>query len=103
MDCIYFQVMQTYSNTDHLGFNEVLGEKVRWELHKDGVCCFQQILEAAPHQTAAIQPFTYLTNHPSKTKKDELIRDVLLCTPTHGHTGVGWPATTCFVQTLDAI
>ena len=25
-----------------------LGEKDRWELHKNAVCCFEQILEAAP-------------------------------------------------------
>ena len=32
--------------------------------------------------------------------KNKLIADVLLLTPTHGHTSVGWPVT---VQTLDAL
>ena len=30
------------------------GEKARGKLQKDGVCCFQQILEAAPHKTAVV-------------------------------------------------
>ena len=35
--------------------------------------------------------------------KDELINDVLLGTPTHGHTSIGQPTKTyiCFVRTLD--
>ena len=43
---------------DHLDFNEIFGEKARWELHKDAVCCFEQILEAALQKTAAIWPLT---------------------------------------------
>ena len=30
------------------------GEKARWELNKNTMCCFKQILEATPHQTAAV-------------------------------------------------
>ena len=30
------------------------GEKVRYELQNTAVCCFEQILEAAPHKTGAI-------------------------------------------------
>ena len=30
----------------------------RRKLHKNATCCFQQNLEAAPHQTAAEQPRT---------------------------------------------
>ena len=42
---------------------------LRWmrEQHKDAVCCFEEILEAAPHKTAAVQPLTsHLVNHPNK-------------------------------------
>ena len=45
-------------------------KKVRWELHKDAGYCFEQILEAIPNKTAAVQPLTsHLKNHPSKTNK----------------------------------
>ena len=30
------------------------GEKARWELHNDAASCFEQILKAAPHKTAAV-------------------------------------------------
>ena len=51
----------------HLDFTKTLGEKVRYELHKDVAGCFEQILEAAPYKTAAIRPLTsYLTNHATK-------------------------------------
>ena len=36
-------------------------EKARWELHKDAVCCFEQILEAAPHKTAIVRPLTSIS------------------------------------------
>ena len=68
------------------------GEKAWCEVLKNVACCFEQIMEAALHKTAAIWPFTsHLTNHPikmSKTgwnccrNKDELITNV-------GHTSVG--------------
>ena len=49
----------------HLDFNEI-----EWELHKDALCYFKQILEAVSFQTAAVWPLTfYLTNHSSKTSK----------------------------------
>ena len=41
-----------------------LEKKDRWELHKNATFCFEQILEAAPHKTAAVEPLTsHLTNH----------------------------------------
>ena len=44
--------------------------KVRWKLHKNTVCYFEQILEAAPYKTSAVQPLTsHLTNDSSKTRK----------------------------------
>ena len=84
-------------------FNKTPREKARWELHKDAACCFEQLLEAAPHITAAVWPLTsHLTNHSRHARydgycwrsKDELISDILLWTPTHGHTRVGRPAKT---------
>ena len=45
----------------HVNFNKALKEKDRWELHKDVQCCFEQILEAAPHKAAA----TCLSSHKS--------------------------------------
>ena len=72
----------------------MLEAKARWELHKDAVCCFEQILEAAPHKTATVlPPASHLTSHPIKTRhaghcKDGLISDVLLLSSTHGHTSL---------------
>ena len=44
------------------------GEKAQWELHKNAVFCFEQILETVPDKIAAVRPFTsYLKNHPNKT------------------------------------
>ena len=46
------------------------GEKTRWELNKEAACCFEQILEAAPHKTAAVRPLTsHLTKHSNNTSK----------------------------------
>ena len=44
----------------HLDSNEKHEVKARWEHHKNATCCFEQILEAAPHKTATVQPFTLL-------------------------------------------
>ena len=30
------------------------GEKARWELHKNAICFFEQILEVVPFKTAAV-------------------------------------------------
>ena len=46
------------------------GEKDKWELHKNATCCFEEILEATLHKTAAVQPSSsYLKNHSSKMNK----------------------------------
>ena len=46
-----------------------LGEKTRWELHKDAACCFELILKSGHYKTA-IQPLTsHLTIHISKISK----------------------------------
>ena len=34
-------------------------KNARWELHKNAMYCFEQILEATSYKTAAVQP-TYL-------------------------------------------
>ena len=50
--------------------NKTQREKARWELHKNAMCCLEQILEAILHKIAAVLPPTSrLTNHPSKTNK----------------------------------
>ena len=83
----------------HLDIYETLREKVRWVLHKNAACYFQQIMEAAYNKTAVVWPLTsYLRNHARWTRdaeyfwrnKDKIISDVLLWTPIHGHTSVGW-------------
>ena len=54
----------------HVDFNEMPGEKTKCELYKNDICCFKQILEAAPHKTAAVRPLTYhWLNHPNKMSK----------------------------------
>ena len=90
---IFYQAV-TVRTTVWLHHLETPEEKARWDLN-----CFEQILEAAPDKTTAARPLTsYLTSHPSKTSKtcfrskDELRSDVLLWTPTHGHTSIFWPA-----------
>ena len=54
----------------HLDYNEMPGEKARYELHTDTACCFEQILLSAPYKKAVIYPLTsHLTNHLNKTNK----------------------------------
>ena len=53
----------------HVGFSQMIGEKARWELHKNAAYSFEKFLEAAPHKTAAVRPLiSHLTNHPSKPR-----------------------------------
>ena len=81
----------------HLDFNEILGEKARWDLCKDVVCCFEQILEAAPQQNSCTATY-FLSQKPSgktnKTSKGQLICNILPWTSTHGYTSVDQPAET---------
>ena len=54
----------------HFDFNKTPWEKARWTLHKDAMCCFEQILEATPNKTVTVEPLaSQLKNHPSKTNK----------------------------------
>ena len=85
---------------------ECLGEKARWELHKDTAYCFEQILEKASYKSA-VQPLTSIlqTTKVRQAKhaehcwksKDELICNVPW-TPTHGYTSVSQPAKTYTYQ-----
>ena len=34
----------------HMNADKTLGEKVRWELHKNAACRLEQILEATSHK-----------------------------------------------------
>ena len=52
-----------------LDFNEVIGEKSRWELHKGTARCFEQILEATPLKIPAAQPLSsHLTSQLRRAK-----------------------------------
>ena len=93
-----YNYVNTITWLHHLNLNKIPGEKATWELNKDTACCLEQILEAKSYMTAAAGPLTsYFTNHPRQTKhvrhcsrsKSQLISNVLLWTPIHGHTSVG--------------
>ena len=74
-------------------FNKMLKKKNRWELPKDAVCRFEQILEATPLKTAVVQPLTsHLTSHASN---DELKSKFLTVSCGHRLTSVSWLVTTC--------
>ena len=84
--------------------NKVIGEKARWEQHKDAVCC----IEVAPYKSAAVEPLSvHLIKYSRRERyaghcwrsKDELISDFLLWTPTYEHTSVSWPAKS-YIQQL---
>ena len=81
-----------------LDFNKTPGEKVRWEQYKNVACCFELILEAVPYKTTVVQSLTSHRTNLLLGSKDEFISNVLLWTPTHGHTSVGQLAKTCQKQ-----
>ena len=81
------------------------------EIHKDAACCSEQTREAAPYKTVAVQPLTsHLANHPRKASKTYWVlpekqgwtqSDILLWTPTQGHTSVGQSTKTgCHLEDL---
>ena len=46
--------------------NETYGEKAWWQLHKNAASNIKQVLEAATHKAAAVQPpTTHHKNYPS--------------------------------------
>ena len=74
-------------------------EKARWELRKNITWDFEQFLETDTHKTATVFHILQTiqvrrTRHSGYCWKnmDELISDVFLLTPAHGHANVGRPA-----------
>ena len=50
----------------YMDANKTYGEKAWWQLPKSAASNTEQVLEAAPHKTAAVQPLTtYNENYPS--------------------------------------
>ena len=51
-------------------FKETFGIKAKCKLHEGAACCFEQILEAAPHKTAIVWLLaSHLIKHQSKVSK----------------------------------
>ena len=77
----------------------IFKEKATWEQYKNATRYYEQILEAACHETTVVWPLTsHLKNHPSRrhvgqcwSSKDKLIKDILLWTLIHGLVRVSWP------------
>ena len=88
---------------------ELPGEEARRQLHKNAACNLEQVPAATPHKTPTVRPpapyheniQVRRTRHAGHCwrSRDELIRDVLLWTPTHGHAKAGRPART-YIQQL---
>ena len=89
--------------------NKTAGEEARRQLYKNAACNLEQVLAATPHKTPTIRPPAPITKtiqvrrtrdagHCWKSR-DELIRDVLLWTPTHGRAKAGRPAR-AYIQQL---
>ena len=73
-------------------------KKNRCEIHKDATCWKQHPTKQQlySHLLPIIQTIQVRQGHAGHSwrSKDKFIRDVLLRTPTHGHTSVNWPKTT---------
>ena len=93
----------------HMDANKTAGEEARRQLHKNAACNLEQVLAATPHKTPTVRPPAPITKtiQVRRTRhaghcwrsRDELIRDVLLWTPTHGREKAGRPART-YIQQL---
>ena len=89
--------------------NKKAGEEARRQLHKNTTCNLEQVLAVTPHKTPTVRPPAPITKtiQVRRTRhaghcwrsRDELIRDVLLWTPTHGCAKAGRPART-YIQQL---
>ena len=90
--------------------NKTAGEEARRQLHKNATCNLQQVLAATPHKTPTVRPPTTPITKTFQVRRarhaghcwrrrDELISDVLLWTPTHGRAKAGRPART-YIQQL---
>ena len=51
-------------------------EKKLWEQHIIAVCCFEQILGAAPHKTTVLWPLASLSHKPLKYDEQDLLGTV---------------------------
>ena len=50
----------------HMDANKTYGEKTWQQLHKNAESCIEEVLEATPHKTTAVQPpTTHHKNYPS--------------------------------------
>ena len=89
---------------------EAAGEEAGRKLYKNVESSIKQVLATTPHETPTIRTLApHHKNYKSSANqtrrtlllrsKDELIRDVLLWTPTHGCARVGRPART-YIQQL---
>ena len=91
--------------------NKTAGEKARRQLHNNVESNNEQVLEATPrkHQLFGHQPPITKTIQGKRTRhaglcwrsRDELIRDVLLWTPTYGRAKAGRPARTYIQQVCE--
>ena len=82
--------------------DKTLKEKARQGLCKNATGYAEQILEATPHETAAVQPLTsYLWNHPNK-KCETLLKkqgwNLKWRCHSHGRASVGQPTKTYLQQ-----
>ena len=50
--------VSTYVWMHHLDSNKMHEVKTSWELYKNAMCCFKQILETAAHKTAIVKSLT---------------------------------------------
>ena len=84
----------------------ILNKSWRQQIHKNAASNLEQVLAATPHLYGHLSPITKTiqvrrTRHAEHCwrSRDELIRDVLLWTPTHGSAKAGRPART-YIQQL---
>ena len=85
--------------------NKTYWEKARWKLYNNATSYFELRMETTAYKTTTVRPLAPIskTIQVRRTKyaeyfwrsHDELIRDVLLWTPTHGRASVIRPARTC--------
>ena len=92
----------------HMDADKTRREKARWKLHKNATSYIEQTLEATPtkQQLYSHLPPIFKTVQIRRTRhakyclrsKDQLIRDVLLWTYSHGCASVDRPARTYLHQ-----
>ena len=93
----------------YMDSNKTAWEEARLQLQKNAASNLEQVLVATPHKTPTVRLLPPITKTISVTRtrhaghcwrsRDELIRDVLLWTPTYGRAKAGRPART-YIQQL---